>query len=147
MTYKIKSPPKKNLNQIKSFFKELDLEKLSKLSSEKTLPINKMIYKYQYSPELIDLYRLYNLVFQNKRTTVLEFGCGWSSVIIVKALIDLKKKYFNSIKKIRRQNPFELFIVDNEKIFIDYKKLIKDFLPNNDLKIHFHYSKVKMTKF
>ena len=91
MTYKIKSPPKKNLNQIKSFFKELDLEKLSKLSSEKTLPINKMIYKYQYSPELIDLYRLYNLVFQNKRTTVLEFGCGWSSVIIVKALIDLKK--------------------------------------------------------
>lgn len=148
MTYKIKSPPKKNLNQIKSFFKELDLEKLSKLSSEKTLPINKMIYKYQYSPELIDLYRLYNLVFQNKRTTVLEFGCGWSSVIIVKALIDLKKKYFNSIKKIRRQNPFELFIVDNEKKYLLItKKLIKDFLPNNDLKIHFHYSKVKMTKF
>ena len=50
-----------------------------------------MIYKEQYSPELIDLYRLYNLIFQNKRTTVLEFGCGWSSVIIVKALIDLKK--------------------------------------------------------
>lgn len=148
MSYKIKIPTKKKLSQIKSFFYNINLENLTKLSSGKILPINKMVYEEQYSPELIDLYRLYNLIFQNKRTTVLEFGCGWSSVIIAKALFDLKKKYFNSIKKLRRQNPFELFILDNEKKYLSKtKSLINKFLPSNDLKIHFHYSKVNMTKF
>lgn len=144
----IKTPSKKNLSEIKLFFDKLDLAGLSKLSSKKNLPLNKMIFKEQYNPELVDLYRLYSLIFNNKRTTVLEFGCGWSSVIIAKALFNLKKKYFKSIQKLRRQNPFELFILDNEKKYLlKTKKLIEKFLPNNHLKINFHYSRVKMTKF
>jgi hypothetical protein len=148
MPYKFKTPLKKSLSEIKLFFDKLNLEGLSKLSLIKFPPSNKMVFKEQYSPELIDLYRLYSLIFDNKRTTVLEFGCGWSSVIIVKALLNLKKKYLKSIKNLRRQNPFELFIIDNEKKYLfKTKKLIEKYLPDNDLKIHFHYSKVEMTKF
>jgi len=148
MSYKIKTPYQKSLSEIKLFFNQLNLEGLSKLSLKKFSSSNKMIFKEQYSPELIDLYRIYSLIFDNKRTTVLEFGCGWSSVVIAKALSNLKKKCYKLIKKLRRQNPFELFIIDNEKKYLlKTKKLIEKFLPNNDLKIHFHHSEVRMTKF
>ena len=44
-----------------------------------------------YKPDLRDLYNLYHLIILNKRTTVLEFGTGWSSLIISLALSDLKE--------------------------------------------------------
>ena len=47
--------------------------------------------KKVYGPEIEDLYRLYNIIYQNKRTTLLEFGTGWSSLVLSRALLDLKK--------------------------------------------------------
>ena len=44
-----------------------------------------------YKPEIRDLYNLYNYIILNKRITVLEFGSGWSSLIIALALDKLKK--------------------------------------------------------
>ena len=35
----------------------------------------------KYFPNLNDLYRLYQFVIINKRTTILEFGSGWSTLI------------------------------------------------------------------
>lgn len=148
MNYKVSFPINKNIKQIKSFFIKLNLESLIKFSSKYSMPINKLIYKQYYTPELIDLYRLYSFIFLNKRTTIVEFGCGWSSIIIAKALSNLKKKYSKSIKNLRRQNPFELFIVDNEKKYLNKtSKLFKTFFPTNDVKVHYHYSQVNMTKF
>ena len=68
-----------------------------------------------YPPMLEDLYRLYQFIVLNKRTTILEFGSGWSSLIFNLALSENKKKYFSQIKNLRRNNPFELFILENQK--------------------------------
>ena len=40
-----------------------------------------MISDKPYIPELTDLYYLYQYVVINKRTTVFEFGSGWSTLI------------------------------------------------------------------
>ena len=76
-----------------------------------------------YGPEIEDLYRLYNLVFLNKRTTVLEFRTGWSSLVLARALRDLKKKYDPKISKLRRKNLFELFVIDDVKKYINFSKI------------------------
>ena len=75
-----------------------------------------------YGPEIEDLYRLYNFIFLNKRTTLLEFGTGWSSLILARALFDLKEKYYKSALNLRRGNLFELFIVDNFKKYLNISK-------------------------
>ena len=42
-------------------------------------------------------------IINNKRTTVMEFGSGWSSLIMALALSELKK-VFKEILKLRRNN-------------------------------------------
>jgi hypothetical protein len=77
---KIKLPPKKNINHIKKFFKKKGLDiLLNSANNESNV----------FRPNLQDLYRLYNFVILNKRTTVLEFGSGWSSLILSAALNEL----------------------------------------------------------
>ena len=46
-----------------------------------------------YVPELDDLYNLYQYVKINKRTTILEFGSGWSTLIFSLALNELSKSF------------------------------------------------------
>ena len=72
--------------------------------------VNSLLVKKPYKPELEDLYRLFQMVILNRRTTILEFGCGWSSLIFSMALSELKKKY--NINNLRRNNPFELHCVE-----------------------------------
>jgi hypothetical protein len=98
---------------------------------------------------LIDLYRLYQFVILNKRTTVLEFGSGYSSLIFAIALNELNSLCKNKIIKLRRNNPFELFIVENSKKYLNNtKKLIKNFSKKLKLhKINYQFSNVKMTTF
>ena len=79
---RFKIPPSKNLKFISNFFKKKGLKNLvdqSNLSQKKSL--NDMIIKDPYLPELKDLYMLYQYIVLNKRTTILEFGSGWSSLI------------------------------------------------------------------
>lgn len=85
---KIKLPKKKSFEEMQLFFKQrkINISKNYKYSRENVKVDNKT-----YGPEIEDLYRLYNLVFLNKRTTVLEFGTGWSSLVLARALRDLKK--------------------------------------------------------
>ena len=75
-----------------------------------------------WAPKLEQLYFVYKVVTLNKRLTILEFGSGWSSLVFISALNELKKKYQTKIKLLRKSNPFNLFAVDNEKIFISFKK-------------------------
>ena len=125
----VKFPKDVNYSKIKSFFKKKNLTKLISLSNRRCSDINDMIESNQsmtaappYKPELIDLYRLYQFVLLNKRTIILEFGSGFSSLIFNCALEENKKKYKNDVKKLRRNNPFELFIVENEKKFLNITK-------------------------
>jgi hypothetical protein len=142
-------PDKINDQKVKKFFKEKKLEKLIKFNSQKELKVNELISKNPYKPNLKDLYSLYNLVLKNKRTTILEFGSGWSTLIFCLALSELKKKYGKKVKHLRRNNPFELFVIDNEKKFLKITKdrINKYFSFKLPIKINYMYSTVKMTKF
>jgi len=148
---KINYPKKLNKKKIEAFFISRGLGKLCN-SSNIEIPVNKMIHKNPYAPDLEDLYRLYQFILKNNRTTILEFGVGWSSLIILLALNEVKKNKSKSISKIRRNNPFELFIVDNEKKFLNLtKKRIDKFINEIGLKdppkINYLFSEINMTTF
>ena len=139
-------PSNKNYKYIKNFFKNIKLNNLIKLSEKNKPQVNEMIQEKLYKPDLKDLYFLYKLITLNKRITVLEIGCGWSSVIIRKALDVNKKKYLNKIKNLRRQNHFKCISVDNEKRWIsNTKKLLKKFNINYTNK-DFFFSNCEMTE-
>ena len=89
----------------------------------------------QFGPELFDLYRLHQIILKYKRTTVLEFGIGWSTKIFANALLINKKKFSKKVKSLRFNNPFEVHAVDNFKKYINetQKKL-----STNEKKNYFH---------
>jgi hypothetical protein len=94
---------------------------------------------------------LYQYIVLNKRTTILEFGSGWSSLIFCLAMQDLKKKYNKKIVNLRRSNPFEIFILENEKKYLNItKKRINKYnkiKSTNYVKINYNYSHVSMGKY
>ena len=128
---KILVPKKITIIQIKKFFKNKNLNELINLSKLRDPRVNEMNINSPYKPELNDLYRLYQFIFLNKRTTVLEFGSGYWSLIFSLALNDLNKLYKNKLINLRRNNPFELFILENEKKFLNItKKELKNLVKN-----------------
>ena len=94
----VKFPKDKSKKEIRQFFLNKSLESFIRKSSQKSMEVNDMITNKPYKPELADLYRLYEFVVLNKRTTILEFGSGYSSLMFLLALQYNKKKYFNKIK-------------------------------------------------
>ena len=68
----------------------------------------------QSDAHLNDLYRLYQFLLLNKRTTVFEFGSGWSTLMFSLALKELKDKFSKEVKQLRRNNPFELIVLENQ---------------------------------
>jgi hypothetical protein len=148
----IKIPKKLSNNQAVNYFESWGLINILK-NTQNTYGKNKEAYrklitsKLPYGPELNDLYRLHSTIILNKRLTVLEFGSGWSSLIIAHALNVNKKKYEKQSKKIRKLNKFELHILENEKKFLNIsKKRIQKFLGKKN-NVHFHFSNCKMAKF
>ena len=149
----INLPPKKTNKEIEKFFKKKGLNLLVNESKRKRLSVNEMIGFFPpYVPELNDLYRLYQFILLNKRTTILEFGSGWSSLIFYLALSDLKKKYSKQVKNLRRNNPFELIILENEKKYLNISKnriikFSKILKLKQTPKTHYCFSDVEMTLF
>lgn len=107
----------KNQKFIENFFIKKGLKFLVNLSRKKKLSVNQMEVNEPYAPNLDDLYNLYQYVLINKRTTILEFGSGWSTFIFSLALNELANKFANKVKQLRRNNTFELFVIENEKKF------------------------------
>ena len=101
----IKFKKRINHQNIKNFLKRKKLSKLILSSHHEKLKVNDLVSSKPYMPNLIDLLSLYEIIVRNKRTTILEFGSGWSTLIFAIALSDLKKKYSKQIKKLRRNNP------------------------------------------
>ena len=128
------------------------LKTLVGLSKKEKLPVNQMVSNEPYIPELDDLYNLYQYILINKRTTILEFGSGWSTLIFSLALTELKNKFSNEVELLRRNNPFELFVLENEKKYLNItrnriKKYNKYLKIKNPIKINYILSDVEMTTF
>lgn len=132
----IKVPKKnKNKNFIKNYFKKHSLFKYLDVKTT------------EFKPNLKDLFLLHQYIILNKRLTVLEFGTGWSSLIIQHALNLNRKNYFKDALKIRKKNQFELFVIDNDKRYLQIsKKRNQNYFGKNG-KTFFHFSECNMTIF
>ena len=93
------------------YFRENNLDKLI---DQKNLP-NKIV------SSLNDLAYLHKMIREKKSVTVLEFGVGYSSLVIADALANNEKEYSKSSKKvnIRNRSKFQLFSVDASKKWFD----------------------------
>ena len=143
----MKKPLKKSKKFIENFFIKKGLNLLVNQSKKKRFASDKT-----YIPRLSDLYNLYQYVYINKRTTILEFGSGWSSLIFNIALNELANNFSNEVKQLRRSNPFELFIIENDKKYLNITKrrilyFNKYLKIKNPIKVHYVLSDVEMTTF
>ena len=148
----IKLPSTKNQKYIENFFIKKNLKSIVDFSKKEKPSVNQMVYNEPYIPYLSKLYRLYQFVLINKRTTVFEFGSGWSTLIFSLALKELRDKYSKEVKKLRRNNPFELFVLENEKKYLSIsrnrvQKFNKSLNIKNPIKSNYHFSDVEMTLF
>ena len=137
---------------IENFFIKKGLKLLVDLSRNKKPLINNEVVSEPHFPELNDLYHLYQYVLINRRTTILEFGSGWSTLIFSLALKELLEKFPSEIKSLRRNNLFELFVLENEKKYLNItknriEKFNKHLNINNPIKIKYFLSDVEMTTF
>ncbi len=123
-------------------YKIFQNKKLPKINDKKNNPF---IDKRPYGPDLYDLFRLHQIILKFKRTTILEFGIGWSTKIMANALLINKKKYSDKIKQLRLNNAFQIHSVDNFKKYITQTKKILNY--NEKKNTFFKYSEVKMCKY
>ena len=149
--YKFKKPENKKKNYLENFFIKKGLKLLVDLSKEKN-SVNKIIEKSPIKPNLDDLYNLYQYILINKRITVLEFGSGWSTLVLSLALKELRDIFFKKVKLLRKNNLFELFVVENEKKYLNItKNRIKYFNKflniKNPIKITYLLTDVEMTEY
>ena len=90
----------------------------------------------------------------NKRITIFEFGSGWSTLIFSLALKEVRDKFSKDgeVKSLRRNNPFELFVIENEKKYLKktrdrIQKFNKYLNIKDPIQINYHFSDVEMTTF
>jgi len=135
---------KKNISFYKRYFKNFGLEDIFKKDNFKKRSINQMKVEYPYEPELDDLFLLHSYIIKFKRMTILEFGSGWSTLVMANAIRHNYKKYLNDVKNLRLNNAGEIHCLDNEKKWLNetkknttrYKKFI-----------NLHFSESYMDKF
>ena len=150
---KIKFPRKISPKKAREYFKKykiLDFLKNS-ISNNLSKSLKKQLYPWTnktYPPEIMDLYRLHEFIILNKRLTILEFGSGWSSLVLAHALMINQKKYKTVNKKIRKSNLFELHILENERKYLNItKKRNIKILGSFNKKINYFFSNCKMTTY
>ena len=70
------------------------------------------------APQENDLQRLYQLLIERRATTVLEFGCGYSSWVIQEALKENKAWFADKDVQIRNPHLFQGFSVDTNRDWV-----------------------------
>jgi hypothetical protein len=135
------------------YIKKQNLEKLLKIKIKKNqafLPLNETINKKNsvpYPPDWVDLVRLHKLIRLRKATTVLEFGLGFSTLIIADALYKNKLQYRRTVKYgiLRNNNIFQCHSLDASKKWINYTKKK---IPHHLKKIvKINFSDIKITQY
>ena len=114
---------------LKSYYKnQLDIliSKFDNVISEKEIdqytPIDPNLNE-QIPPKPIDLSRLYNFIRAEKPFTVLEFGVGYSTLVIAKALKKNEEEFNKkNEKEIRNTKMFKLYVVDAQEKWIENLK-------------------------
>lgn len=100
-----------------------------------------------WPPEADDLVRLHKLIRSGKCFTVLEFGVGWSTIIMADALYKNKRDWENLPQKpeIRNRFMFQLFSIDASQ---DWLERVKARFPVHLIdQVHFQYSEIEIGTF
>lgn len=114
--------------------------------TENTLDPSRKFGDAPYSPKWNDLARLHHIACERKVSSVLEFGCGYSTIVLAEALYQNRRRHGEYISKnFRRSNAFEHHVVDDME---KYLALTREKVPSHlaDI-VHFHASPVQMTTF
>jgi hypothetical protein len=143
---KIRFPKNITEEKIEKFFIKIGLKKIVLESKKKiSSSLDQRTMKLPQPPDLKDLYRLYMFIILNKRTTVLELGTGYSTLVMHYALIANQKKFGLKKPFSRCEHPFEIFSVDNSKYFTNISKNRIEELSSKSKFVNFFYSKANMT--
>ena len=147
--------PKKSEKELINFFNKNKLDEVSKsyIYNKKKNPLLLKQFSHHnkpklekiinpYPPMLDDLYKLYYIIRKYKRITCLEFGTGWSTLVMTEALLENKRRYYKKIQDLRFNNPFEVHSVDNLKKYIN---ISKKRINHGGQSTHFLYSQNKVT--
>jgi len=99
-----------------------------------------------YQADWDDLVRLHKLVRKRRVTTILEFGCGHSTLVFADALARNRDSYGKFVtSKLRRNNPFELHVVEDMPFYLD---AVKKRIPTRlESIVSFTKAEVRMTTF
>lgn len=100
--------------------------------------------KIPFPPQAADLVRLHKLIRQRKSFTVLEFGLGYSTLIMADALAKNEAEFNRLTPRpvIRNRHLFKIFSVDASREWIEYtKNIIPASLRD---RVVFHHSGVKI---
>ena len=92
------------------------------------------------------MFFLYKLITLNKRLTALEFGSGWSSLIMSLSFYENSQK-FKNYNLPKKENKFEIFSLDQSKKFLNISKKRLQSFKKNKAKVNWIYSPVKMREF
>jgi hypothetical protein len=132
------------VNVKSAIFKNLGIESIIQLEKDSQHDVNgKFNQDSVYFPDLKDLQSLSEIVIKTGRTTILEFGCGWSSLVFA-ASLKVNSDNLGSVKEYRRNNPFECHSVDS---LDKYLSIAKDRIPQKfTSNIKFYQSKVAMVE-
>jgi hypothetical protein len=145
---KIRYPKNITDKEIEKFFIKIGLKKLvleSKIKISES--VDQRIMKIPQPPDLRDLYRLYMFIILNKRTTVLEFGTGYSTLVMHCALLSNLNKFGLKKPFSRCKYPFTIFSLDNSRHFMKIsEQRIKKYSKQIKL-VKFFYSKANMTMY
>ena len=122
---------------MEQYIKDNDLDKILAQASAKEA----------FAPNWDDLVRLHQIIRQRKSFTVLEFGVGYSTIIMADALSKNQQDWENlgDAPKIRNRFMFKLFSVDASKKWIEEakKKIPTNLLPY----VEFNYSPLSIGTF
>jgi len=100
-----------NIVEFQDFLLTAKLAISSGLGDSRPPILNKHQNDEPYDFELDDLYYLYSLTRQNAAVSVLEFGSGWSTLALAKA-VDENRISMGDTYKVRHPNPFKVMSVD-----------------------------------
>lgn len=126
-----------------SVLAEIGLNSLIEPSKELPAGVNaKLEQQAPYRPELDDLVSLHQLIQKTSRTTILELGCGWSSMLFAASLKKVQEAV-GDLSGYRRNNPYQCHTVDNQQEYIDVARA--RIAPSLKRYIYFHTSAVRMT--
>ena len=130
--------------KIKSYFKRFGLDEITKHKNFKKRKVNQMIDDFAFQPELDELYLLHRYIIQFRRMTILEFGIGWSTIVMANALQYNRNKYLSKVENLRMSNAGQIHCLDNSK---SWAKKMKIKLKRYSKIVKLNYSEVFMDRF